>query len=323
MASEEHRKLAMTIKNTHWELRNLSSVIGVEEAWKQHMADENTRKIYAQTMRHLAENHWKDNSTADDRIQWTITFCDNYFQYDELERWKLKDLKIIEKLKEEGCNNEVRTGDDLASIEQLEALDVGSSGNFFKCPRFNMIPIDISPSHESVFICDFLSVPIEDRLQCGDTTIKTLPSNYFHVVIFSLLLEYLPSSTQRIRCCEKAFQVLRTHGILVIITPDSNHELKNSKQIKNWRWTLAKIGFQRIKVEKLRNLTCMAFRKTTAIEIPRRWANSYRESYMEFCLEIPQDKSKAVDHLDKHPKSGEQEHLEFEIDLMDELPNFL
>jgi 25S rRNA (adenine2142-N1)-methyltransferase len=110
-------------------------------------------------------------------------------------------------------------------------------------------------------------------------------------VLFCLLLEYLPSSLQRINCCEKAYKVLKTEGILVIITPDSSHEMKNSKLIKNWRWTLAKIGFQRVKVEKLRNLTCMAFRKSLTPTIPRNWAESHREPYMEYKIEIPQDKS--------------------------------
>lgn len=291
MASKEHQQLATTIKSIHQELRALSSSLGADEAWKRHLQDEKTLKTYAKSMRELAENHWSSNKSVDDRIQWTEKFCDSYFRTDVLERWRQKDLRTIESMKEEGLD--VHALDvTMPSPDKLEALDVGSSGNFFKdFARFNVLPIDISPSDDSVFLCDFLSVPLEKQLRIDDRKVSLLPSSYFHVVFFCLLLEYMPSSNQRIKCCEKAYQVLQTHGLLVIITPDSSHQMKNSKQIKNWRWTLAKIGFQRIKVEKLTNLTCMAFRKTIDPETTRRWAAQHTEDYMEFKLEIPQDKT--------------------------------
>jgi 25S rRNA (adenine2142-N1)-methyltransferase len=213
---------------------------------------------------------------------------------------------------------EVSLEDNAMSLTQkvLSVLDVGSSGNFFKkFEKFDIIPIDISPSDDTVFTCDFLSVPIEDRLQIANKTVEILPSNYFHAVIFCLLLEYLPSSAQRIKCCEKAYKALKTEGILIIITPDSSHEMKNSKQIKNWRWTLSKIGFTRIKLEKLINLTCMAFRKNLTPEVPRKWAESHRDN-MEFKMEIPQDKSVKLDGEDKG------EDFEFDAEMMQELPQF-
>ncbi|CRL08573.1 CLUMA_CG021382, isoform A [Clunio marinus] len=292
MASEEHRKLASTIKSIHMELRDLTKEFGADEAWKRHINDKKIRTIYAESMRKLAEIHWVHNQPLDDRIQWTINFCDYYFQKDEINRWKEKDLKVLQKLKDEGFVKILNEFSDIQIDFKLEVLDVGSSGNFFKHERFNVIPIDISPSHDSVYYCDFLSVSIDQELQCNSNSIETLPREFFHVVIFCLLLEYLPTSQQRIKCCEKAFKALKTEGILVIITPDSNHEMKNSKQIKNWRWTLAVMGFQRIKFEKLKNLTCMVFRKSLKPEIPLRWANNNKEDYMEFKLEIPQDKSK-------------------------------
>lgn len=319
MASDEHVKLASTIKRIHRDLRSLSHEIGPMEAWNQHLKSEDTLKVYAQSMRELAENYWTKNATSDDRISWAIKCCENYFKH-ELEKRRQKDLRILEHLKEEGIEMELHAQVKMmmspSSDCKLEALDVGSSGNFFENFKgFNILPIDISPAVASVFFCDFLSVPLEDELRLNESSVEALPTNHFHVVIFCLLLEYLPSSDQRIKCCEKAYQVLRTEGILVVVTPDSNHEMKNSKQIKNWRWTLAKIGFQRVKIEKLKNLTCMSFRKSLHVAIPRHWANSHKESYMEFKLEIPQDRGKK-----KASVESDEETCEFDVGLMNELP---
>jgi 25S rRNA (adenine2142-N1)-methyltransferase len=316
MASEEHLKLSTTIKSIHKNLRTLSSQIGAEEAWREHLKDEETLKIYAYSMRALAEEHWK-NSHSDDRIQWSISYCDKYFQHDQIDRWVQKDLRTIEMMKKHGIEVKQLSYEMLSLDEKLDVLDVGSSGNFFKnCQKLNVLPIDISPSHESVHVCDFLSVAIENQMRINERKVETLPKNHFHVVIFCLLLEYLPSSTQRIKCCEKAYETLRTNGILIIITPDSNHEMKNSKQIKNWRWTLAKIGFQRIKLEKLTNLTCMAFRKNIAKEIPISWADQHKEPNFEFELLIPQDKLKTEEESEKSEPLG----IDMKI-LLNELPN--
>lgn len=66
--SEEHRELAMNIKNIHKDLRSLSALIGYEEAWKHHMKDEETRQLYAKSMKQLAEKHWKNNSSSEGEI---------------------------------------------------------------------------------------------------------------------------------------------------------------------------------------------------------------------------------------------------------------
>lgn len=326
MASEEplslaHQRCSSIIKDTHQRLRDQSHQVGAAEAWKLHMKDEEALKTYAKSMKELAEKHWKHNTTSEDRISWTTDFCEKYFQPDEIERWKQKDLKMIDLLKTEGRNIEESSessSEPLTLDGKLETLDVGSSGNFFRdCERLKVLPIDISPSNDSVYFCDFLSVPITCKLLEKNRNIEGLPSNHFSVVIFCLLLEYLPSSEMRIDCCSKAYETLRTEGVLIIITPDSNHEMKNSKQIKNWRWTLANIGFQRVKIEKLSNLTCMSFRKSLHRGIPQRWAEYHKEKYMEFKLEIPQDKKKSL-KLDTEKKHDNRH--EFDLNIMNELP---
>lgn len=200
-------------------------------------------------------------------------------------------MKIIERLKSEG--NSINENWKLLNIaDKLEVLDVGSCGNFFKhYEKFKITAIDIAPSSQDVFYCDFLSVEIKDSLLIEEGKINQLNAASFDVVIFSLLLEYLPSSDQRIKCCQQAYDALKTEGILIIITPDSSSQHKNQKLLKTWRWILAQMGFRRIKVEKLRNLSCLAFRKALVKEISSKWAENHHESFMEYKFEIPQDRN--------------------------------
>ena len=84
---------------------------------------------------------------------------------------------------------------------------------------------------QGVIKCDFLSVPL---LKQDVSSSPSTPSNptgsglilyesSHDVVVFSLLLSYFPCSSQRLRCCHKAHSLLRVHGLLLIITPDSSH----------------------------------------------------------------------------------------------------
>ena len=60
----------------------------------------------------------------------------------------------------------------------------------------------------------------------GSSTVTQLPRASFEVVVFSLLLEYLPAAVQRWACCVKAHSLLVQHGLLLIVTPDSNRLVK-------------------------------------------------------------------------------------------------
>ncbi|KAI8039492.1 hypothetical protein M5D96_006903 [Drosophila gunungcola] len=51
----------------------------------------------------------------------------------------------------------------------------------------------------------------------------------------------MPSAEQRLQCCRKAYDLLLPEGILVLITPDSQHVGKNAHLMKNWRYSLARI----------------------------------------------------------------------------------
>ncbi|XP_071522757.1 S-adenosylmethionine sensor upstream of mTORC1 isoform X2 [Panulirus ornatus] len=97
-------------------------------------------------------------------------------------------------------------------------------------------------------------IPEPDIVTC-------LESNSFDVVVFCLLLEYIPSPKQRLLCCQKAYHLLKPNGILCIITPDSKHQNANVHIYKLWKITLGYLGFSRTKYEKLTHFHGMVFRK--------------------------------------------------------------
>lgn len=113
--------------------------------------------------------------------------------------------------------------------------------------------------------------------------VKILPSELFHVVVFSLLLSYFPSAFQRWECCRKAHQLLRPNGLLLIITPDSSHQNKNAAMMKSWKTGIESLGFVRWKYEKQTHLHCMAFRKVAPCH-----SSNYGNGDAEM-MYIPQD----------------------------------
>lgn len=320
---EEQIKLAQIIKNVHQELRDSTAELGVQKAWQNHLNDKVKLKLYGESMRELSENHWKiRNAVTDDRINWIVNSCNQYYQKNELETHRKKDIEIINKLKNEGSEIVINSHEDIIELSQkLKVLDVGSSGNFFrKNSRFDILALDIAPSDKEVLFCDFLSVNISDELKKDEEQVFSLSALYYDIVIFCLLLEYLPTSDLRIQCCQKAYDVLKTEGILLIVTPDSNSQHINYKQIKTWKYVLATMGFKRIKLEKLKNLSCMVFRKSLSKEISRRWADKCKEPFMSFKLEIPQDRKKNINEDIKHDSNENAEKYQFDLNLMKELP---
>ena len=91
--------------------------------------------------------------------------------------------------------------------------------------------------------------------------VTSLERSSFHVVVFCLLLEYLPLPRMRHDVCQKAWDVLKDWGVLLVVTPDSSHQGKNELQMKCWRLALLKMGFVRIYIEKLPHARCLGFIK--------------------------------------------------------------
>lgn len=85
----------------------------------------------------------------------------------------------------------------------------------------------------------------------------------FDVVVFCLLLSYFPHPEQRLKCCFNAHKILRLHGLLLVVTPDSSHQNKHAAMMKEWKAGIEGLGFCRWKYSKEEHLHCMAFRKVT------------------------------------------------------------
>ena len=129
----------------------------------------------------------------------------------------------------------------------------------YKCDFLN-VEID-EPETSSSNLCDGLSRLAFQSPSSKQRSLSHLVANTFHVVIFSLLLEYLPVSFQRVQCVQTAWRLLQTDGLLVIVTPDSRRQHRNRRVAVDWRHDIESVGFERWRYEKLQHLHCMAFRK--------------------------------------------------------------
>nr|SVE93945.1 EOG090X0FUY [Scapholeberis mucronata] len=257
--SNEAKVLAGIVKNVHRQLRKELKATGdPESVWLKHCQNLPSLKQYSKAMHMLATEYWEHLRTADpntSRINWTWSYLIHYFHSGGLVKERSKS-----KLKLNWENTSFRG-------PKIKVLDVGSCYNpFEEYTELDVLPIDLCPALDSVYKCDFLLVPVTESTVIDSNSASSLAAGSFHCVVFSFFLEYLPSSSQRWSCCEKAQQLLVEEGILIIITPDSKAPHSNSKVMKSWREALASIGLKRIKYEKLQHAHCMAFRKLPAQE---------------------------------------------------------
>lgn len=328
-ASAEHLKLSSEIKSLHSKLRHKTKKLGAKQAWKEHLQAKERLKSYAKAMQELAINHWEANNQKHEltnptkfqqrsRIAWTVNFCRDYFlRSDLINKIRQRELRILDELKVDCTEINRIISETQFPKEKITLLDVGSCYNPFKpFAEFDVTAIDIAPAMKDVIECDFLNVEVCDSapptLPDNVSAITKIPANTYDVIVFSLLLEYLPTSEQRLKCCEKACKLLTNEGILCIITPDSKHLGVNARLMKTWRYALAQLGLGRIKIEKLEHITCMVFRKCIEPEISRRWGRMHKEPYMDYKIEIPQDFNEENDGDDDD---------DVEVDVDDASPN--
>lgn len=300
MANQDHQFLTRYIKGVHSSLRKTTSELGAEKAWHEHCKNQDILIKYADCMQKLATTHWENNcasesSEASSRIEWAANYCNNYFTNKEYEKYREKEQAVASKI------NLCLEIEEIFS-EPLKIIDVGSCYNpFRKYDYFDVLAIDLCPANNSVLQCDFLSVLVGTQTIIEGSKVVQLQQQSFDIVTFCFLLEYIPSSDLRISACEKALALLRTGGLLIINTPDSKHVGANSKLMKCWRYTLARIGFNRIKYEKFKHMHCMAFRKSLHKDIAARWAKLHEEPFMKFAIHIPQDfQNYETENKDEH-----------------------
>jgi len=188
---------------------------------------------------------------------------------------------------------------------------------------------------QNVFHCDFLHLRTTEPLQVANDTmtsfinslrdpIEWLPEESFHVVVFSLLLEYFPAPYQRWLSCEKAWNLLMYNGILVIVTPDSHKQHRNSAMVKSWKTGIESLGFQRWRYVKQEHLHCMVFRKVPITEEDKR--QRFLKGITPDLIYIPQDFHDDPEKYDNESASTEfgfcdqneqfyHNHAQFELPL--------
>lgn len=265
---------------------------------------------YAVSMQKLATKCWADNNSKNGtycRMEWIKAQCKEYFFKGGKEKYDIKERDIYTKMTLEKSSNENKMSENkqinvenkLQNFQEqkISVLDVGSCYNPLSVdPVFDVTAIDLIPA-VGVLQCDFLNVAIGGQkiLSWDEQEIHQLSANSFDAVVFSLLLEYLPCPKQRYVCCRNAYNVLKNSGILIIVSPDSKHVGANAKLMKSWRYTLSKLGFMRVKYEKLRHIHCLVFRKCVCKDVAIRWADLQHFSkddkkyISEIDIFIPQD----------------------------------
>ncbi|XP_058804991.1 S-adenosylmethionine sensor upstream of mTORC1 isoform X1 [Phymastichus coffea] len=335
-ASEEHKKLAAFIKNIHLQLRIDCEKHGANEAWEIHTLQEEKLKNYAESMYQLATQHWAIKPKEMDpisycRIEWIKNQCKHYFTERGMKKFDEKEKHLM--------RNFVQELEDLESVQiktiiepKICVLDVGSCYNPFRHDDlFSVTAIDIAPYSKDVIKCDFLNLKIDNQTVYSEDRgmLYEMQKESFDAVIFSLFLEYIPCPKQRFSCCEKAYQLLKSKGILLIVTPDSKHAGANTKIVNtSWKIILAQLGFMRISYEKLQHVHCMAFRKCFYKESALKCINwnkipDDKELFFSSRIFIPQDfqnkKDQNIDYTEKTVKYSIDEI----ISLFNELPSEL
>ncbi|CAG9770327.1 unnamed protein product [Ceutorhynchus assimilis] len=284
MATPEHQELANFIKSVHQTLRDDAGALGTKEAWKTHCQDQDKLKKYASAMQQLAVHHWEKNALLNDkavsRVLWIHGACEEYFC--NFNKHREKEERIMKTCFENQKLIHIDPQEYLTA-SKLKLLDVGSCYNpFKKFEIYDVTAVDIAPANNEVLKYDFLNqTPL-------DVTVK-LQQTPFDIIVFSLLLEYLPDPDQRLTCCLNAYKLLKPGGILTIITPDSNHVGSKHRIFKSWQIVLARHGFIRVKYEKLPYLHCMVFRKALFLEVAERWAHVHDRDEFYKKMHIPQD----------------------------------
>ena len=244
----------------------------MEEVWSKHLQDEDGLKQYARTMQSLATGQWAEQGSG--RITWCVGACEEYFVGGVLSNQLYKDLRRLEHNMCTLVPPALLPNSDADVPKMIEEfqrkkwtlLDVGSCYNpFSEFDQFDVTAIDIAPANPTVLSCDFLNVSISGAQEEGGVRgsgLNHIKAGSFDIIIFSLLLSYLPSTELRLKCCINAHKVLTLHGILLIITPDSSHQNRHAGMMKSWKECIESIGFHRWRYVKDTHLHCMAFRKT-------------------------------------------------------------
>ncbi|XP_059080879.1 S-adenosylmethionine sensor upstream of mTORC1-like [Tigriopus californicus] len=285
------QSIASRIKSVHAKLRqdcHGSNQEQAREIWACHTRDQSLLSHYASDMYTLATEYWPQEDAQVSRNTWIHAQVQQYFQ-GGLEQ------KVWQRIRKKVPSTASDPPDPvLGPLKGPQVLDVGSCYNPLSllAPDWSICAIDLAPTPQTgVYTCDFLAVDLVpslkgEGLQLDKAQVTALPLDYFEVVVFSLLLEYLPTPLLRYEACQRAYDVLRPGGILVIVTPDSSHQAKNFSLIRSWRIALCGLGFTRVTYEKLPHLTGLTFLKLGSPDFQSLCQDEARREAQKLALDL-------------------------------------
>nr|CAB3225950.1 uncharacterized protein LOC778832 [Phallusia mammillata] len=316
------------IRSTHEQLRKqLSKDKNFDETWENHCKDESQLQQYAKAMENLATKVWEVDCDGTDRTEYTLKWCKSVLRSYYTNGGRLKLLDKDDRRKRHyadessgstfscGPNPYCMYNDETSELkvdkgiwesgDKIRVLDVGSCYNPFRgADDLETTPIDLAPANPDVFKCDFVNVAVKDdtlvtkksknvnsemELQVEGDEITLLPYAFYHAVVFSLLLTYIPCPKVRWCLCEKAHRLLATNGLLLIVAPDSCHQNRHAALMKEWKNAIESIGFQRTIYSKDTHLHLMAFRKVPSDFIWDKRKFDLDQNDIVKKLHIPQD----------------------------------
>ena len=258
--TQRHKRLREAVRET---VSSRGSGSGVEkafdEAWSETKTETRALTEYAECMSELAQAHWQQEAQGDSRIDWCLSTLESFFN------------------RETTLSS---NGPGLGAGGAIRLLDVGSCYDPFRGkPGLEVMACDLQPAQGSpkVYRCDFLELEISSAIEEAERShqkrdekgeipllespsphqqLTSLPSAWFDVVVFSLVLSYVPSGSRRADAVWKARRLLRPGGLLLIVTPQSTIRLSNSVQLpilREWRGAMEAMGLVFHKCEHLTN----------------------------------------------------------------------
>ena len=249
-------------------------------------------KTYAEAATEVGNRAWVVSS-----LEWCVDAIGRYFgdgsnalrEREVAFSWTLANARRAKAIAREAPETSAR--DVLARVnvempdqsevgKEITLLDVGSCWDYFgvhyRRPwpgglKVTTVACDLCPSAPSVLECDWLGVEFGDRerVEEGQGESKRLIAVQEHgvdVLVFSLVLSYVPTPRQRGEMVRRARLALKNRGagLLFIITPHSTDKghcpQKALPILKEWREALASLGFERVLYERQRSTHCLAFR---------------------------------------------------------------
>merc|ERR1719232_1693920 len=209
-------------------------------------------------MKELATEFWVSEENS--RVSWIYNQIEHYFFQGGCSHEHSRDFKFAKRkgVLIDSCESDSKIYEN----EKLTVLDVGSCYNPFKqFDNLDVLAIDIAPAQPDVFKCDFLKVNISDETVKTESSIQNLGRESFQVVVFCVLLEYMPTASQRYECVKKSVKLLSEDGLLCIVTPDSSHQGKKYGSNKVLEKGLNLLGLRQVTYDKTRHFHGLVFRK--------------------------------------------------------------